>query len=163
MAIVTRDADCEVACEKISAMISRGDGIMLLASAITTANHLYSAVMEWAGMDPGEHCICIAFDDMDADVRGVETETGAIDMIVVYPARFVVTGNNGEKELDVIGIIKRIVYLMLYVDIKLHGKQGTKKDLSIEMLKDLVDKTATNLVDYIKDIIDKGKLPPGKQ
>jgi len=115
-------------------------------------------MVEWIGVDPGEHYICIDMEecgiDNGVDVRGVEKTDGiAVDMIMLRPTSNVTWNENaGKHELDVLTIIKRIVRLMIYIDIHVHGKKPTRCAADDEYIKNIIESSARDVIKYAKEI-----------
>jgi hypothetical protein len=159
MAVVTREKFHDTGCAMIDDMVpGRHDGVAVLASAIVAANHFYSAMTEWLGIAPGEHCICLDMEncgeDSSVDVRGAEKTDGeVVDMIILHPRSNVAeNGKTGKLEMDISTVIKRIVRLMIYIDMNIHGKKPTRYIADDAFVKNIIESSSGAVIKYAKEI-----------
>lgn len=159
MAVVTRDKFHDTGRAAIDRMVpGRSDSVAVLASAFVAANHFYSAMTDWLGIEPGEHYICLDIEDggadSDVDVRGVERTDGkAVDMVILHPRSNVIRNvKTGKREMDVPSIIKRIVWLMIYIDVHVHDKKPTRCNAGDDCIKGIIESSAGDVIKYAKEI-----------
>lgn len=155
-AVVALERFHDVTCATIAGIFpGRDDGIAVLSAAITAANHFYSAMIEWLGIDPGEHYICVNVEldeDIDVDVRGAEITGGQpVDMIILRPLSCI-ADRDGKTEIDIFSIIKRIVWLMIYIDIHVHDKKPLQENADDSYIKHIIDTSADDVIKYTREI-----------
>ena len=146
MAIVAKEPMIEKTCEKISGL-RHGElgGAKVLPAIFRACNDFYSAIASREKIHVNKHYISLDGSATDPDVIDARTiDVDKVHLIILNLDDFIL---EGRREIDGIGMLKKIIYLMIYVDVKINDKKVNIEeihrmvnDLPVELITEAIGK-----------------------